>query len=69
MQILPGYNLDRQDYHILLAKLIATSHDPKQPPKQPFFNGCFNWMMNQIFTWEMVVLPNIHFNLVVWGSR
>ena len=22
--------------------------------KQPVFDGCFNWMMNQIFTWEMV---------------
>ncbi len=21
---------------------------------QRFINGCFNWMMNQIFTWEMV---------------
>ena len=21
---------------------------------------CFNWMMNQIFTWEMVVSLNIH---------
>ena len=50
MQILPGYNLDQQDYHILLAKLIATSHDPKQPPRlfqlddEPNLymgNGCF----------------------------
>ena len=32
-------------------------------------NGCFNWMMNQTFTWNMVVLPNIHFKLVVWVSR
>ena len=23
----------------------------------------------QIFTWKMVVSPNIHFKLVVWGSR
>ena len=30
-------------------------------PKQPLFNGCFNWMMNQTFTWEMVVskIPSI----------
>ena len=24
-----------------------------------------NWMMNQIFTWEMVASPNIHLKLVV----
>ncbi len=29
-------------------------------PKQLLFNGCFNWMMIQTFTWEMVVSPNIH---------
>ena len=26
-------------------------------PKEPLFNGCFNWMMNQTFTWELVVSP------------
>ncbi len=35
-------------------------------PKQPCFNNeCFNWMMNQIFTWERVVSPNIRLKLVV----
>ena len=24
-------------------------------PKRLFLTGCFNWMMNQIFTWEMTV--------------
>ena len=41
-------------------------------PKQPFINGCFNWMMNQIFTykngWKS---PNFHpfINGWPWGSR
>ena len=26
-------------------------------PNEPIINSCFNWMMNQIFTWEMAVLP------------
>ena len=39
------------------------------PQGQPYFNGCFNWMMNQILTWEMVVSPNIREKMVVWGSR
>ena len=30
--------------------------------------GCFNWMMNQTFTWEMLVSPNIHLKLGVEGS-
>ena len=34
-------------------------------PKQPFFNGCFGWMMNQISTWEMGVSPNLHLEQVV----
>jgi len=38
-------------------------------PKQLFLTGCFNWMMNQIFTWEMAVSPNIHLKLVVWGYQ
>ena len=25
-----------------------------EPDGHPFINGCFNWMMNKIFTWEMV---------------
>ena len=32
-------------------------------------NGCFNWMMNQIFIQKIDVSPNIHFKLVVGGSR
>ena len=27
---------------------------PTWNSKQPVLHGCFNWMMNQIFTWEMV---------------
>ena len=37
-------------------------------PKQPFINGCFNWMIPN-FNWEMVVSPNIHLKMVVRSSR
>ena len=37
-------------------------------PKQQFFIGCFNWMIPNLYM-EKVVSPNIHFKLVVWGSR
>ena len=30
------------------------------PESHLFFNGCFSWMMNQIFIQKMVVSPNIH---------
>ena len=30
-------------------------YDNLEPQGQPYINGCFNWMMNQIFTKEMVV--------------
>ena len=33
--------------------------------KQQVFNGCFNWMMNQIIIYiKLVVSPNIHLKLV-----
>ena len=37
---------------------------------RPFIHACWKigWWF-QIFVWEMVVSLNIHFKLVVWGSR
>ena len=39
--------------------------------KQPFINGGFNWMMNQIFTWKMVGHHHFHpFKTGwLWSSR
>ena len=41
-----------------------------EPQGQPFINGWLSigWWF-PIFTLEMVVSPNIHFLMVVWGSR
>ena len=46
-------------YQIRETQSIRTTWNPKQP----FINGCFNWWF-QIFIWEMVVSPNIHFHFL-----
>ncbi len=38
-------------------------------PKQPFINGCFNWMIPNLYIGNGWKSPNIHFKVVVWGSR
>ena len=32
---------------------------PRFPNSSSLLNGCFNWMMNQTFTWKIGVSPNI----------
>ena len=34
-----------------------------------FLNGCFNWMIPKLYLENGWTSPNIHFKLVVWGSR
>lgn len=48
----------------LYILLLICTWNPKQPCINVVSLGCF-----QIFTKEMAVSPNIHFNLVAWGSR
>ena len=37
-------------------RLLGCTHfkQPGTTPKEPVLDGCFNWMMNQIFAWEVV---------------
>ena len=56
-----GLNLEAISANFEAVEIILNSWNLKQQ----FFIGCFNWMMNQIFTWEMVVSPNIRLKLVV----
>ena len=36
--------------------------------KHPLYNGCFDWMMNQIFTLNMVVSLKINFKTDCFGG-
>ena len=58
--VLPPFR--RQEVFFINTSIPGTLNNP-------FLYGCFNWMMNQTFTWEILwKSPNIHFKLVVWGS-
>ena len=38
-------------------------------PKQQFFIGCFNWMIPILYIGNGWKSPNIHFKMVVSGTR